>query len=254
MWDSIKEDPILKTIIVIILGVLAFGFAFNVMFGSNSSGMESAGMMGGGSYSLGNTLSLTLSLLIKIALIVIVVGAIIAGIKYFKKYVIDETKFTAPDLSDKKTLYKYVLYGVGTLLVLVVISSLMNGTSSSNVAAGTMQNTGYYAANTGSRLSILSILVFFSKTLLFISTAGLLVAVFMYLKNEYLNKNVNVANAINEKKTEKNCSKCGLVLKESWKCCPNCGDEIKITLEKDSKIVDTNIIEPLTIEGVSKGV
>ena len=248
MWDSIKNDPIIKTVVVIILGVLAFGFAFNVMFGANSSGMESGGM-GGGSYSLGNTLSYTLSLLIQIALILVVVGAIIAAIKYFKKYIIDGNKFTGIDLSDKKSVYRYVIYGAGALLVLVVLSSLMNGTSSSNMAVGTMQNNGNYAANTGSQFSILTVLGFFVKMLLFLSTAGLIVASFMYFKNEYLNKNVTiVTNVTPEKKIEKKCKGCGVVLKDSWKCCPNCGDEVDITTERDQ------IIEPPTTEEVSKDI
>lgn len=248
MWDSIKDDPIIKTVVVIILGVLAFGFAFNVMFGANSGGMESGGM-GGGSYSLSNTLSYTLSLLIQIALILIVVGAIIAAIKYFKKYIIDGNKFTGIDLSDKKSVYRYVIYGAGVLLVLVVLSSLMNGTSSSNMAVGTIQNNGNYAVNTGSQFNVLSVLGFFIKILLFLSTSGLIVAAFMYFKNEYSNKNKNIANATNvtsEKKIEKKCKNCGVVLKDSWKCCPNCGDEVDITLEKE--------IEPLKTEEPSKDI
>jgi len=251
MWDSIKNDPIIKTVVVIILGVLAFGFAFNVMFGANSGGMESGGM-GGGSYSLGNTLSYTLSLLIQIALILVVVGAIIAAIKYFKKYIIDGNKFTGIDLSDKKSVYRYVIYGAGALLVLVVLSSLMNGTSSSNMAVGTMQNNGNYASNTGSQFSILSVLGFFIKMLLFLSTAGLIGAAFMYFKNEYLNKNVtnatNNTNVTPEKKIEKKCKNCGVVIKDSWKCCPNCGEEVDMITEKDQ------IIEPLTTEEATKDI
>ena len=233
MWDSIKNDPIIKTIVVIILGVLAFGFAFNVMFGTNSTGMESGGMMGGGSYSLSNTLSYTLSSLIKIAFILVVVGAIIAAIKYFKKYIIDGNKFTAPDFSDKKSVYRYVIYGAGALLVLVVFSSLMNGTSSR------------------SQFGILSLLGFLVKILLFLSTLGLLVAVFMYFRNEYINKNINDTNATNvtsDKKFEKKCKNCEIVLKDSWKCCPNCGKEVDINLEKDQ------IVEPLTKEEAAKDI
>ena len=227
MWNSIKEDPILKTVVVVILGVLAFGFAFNVMFGGASSGMESGEMMGGGSYSLGNTLTYTLSLLIKIALILLVVGGIIAAVKLIKKYIIDETKFTAPDLSDKKSIYKYAIYGAGALLVLVVLYSLMNGTNSNNMAVGNMQNNGYYVPRSASQFGILSILGFFVKSLLFLSITGLVVAAFMYFKNEYLNKNISATNISSEKLVEKKCANCGTELKNSWKCCPSCGNEIE---------------------------
>jgi len=227
MWNSIKEDPILKTVVVVILGVLAFGFAFNIMFGGASSGMESGEMMGGGSYSLGNTLTYTLSLLIKIALILLVIGGIILAIKIIKKYIIDETKFTAPDLSDKKSIYRYTLYGVGALLVLVVLFSLMNGTNNNNMAVGNMQNNGYYLPRSGAQFGIISVLGFFVKSLLFLSITGLAVAAFMYFKNEYLNKNISVTNATSEKLVEKKCGNCGVVLKDSWKCCPSCGTEIE---------------------------
>jgi hypothetical protein len=235
MWNSIKEDPILKTVVVVILGVLAFGFAFSIMFGGASSGMESGEMMGGGSYSLGNTLTYTLSLLIKIALILLVIGGIIAAIKLIKKYFIDETKFTAPDLSGKNSIYKYALYGAGALLVLVVLYSLMNGTNSSNMAVGTMQNNGYYVPRPASQFSILFILEFFVKSLLFLSITGLAVAAFMYFKNEYLNKNISVTNVVSEKLVEKKCGNCREVLKNSWKCCPSCGNEVEIIVEEVTK-------------------
>jgi hypothetical protein len=241
MWNSIKEDPILKTVAVIILGVLAFGFAFNVMFGAPSTGMESGEMMGGASNSLGNTLTYTLSLLIKIALILIVVGAIIASVKFMKKYIIDENKFTAPNLSDKKSIYRYAIYGAGVLLVLVVFHSLMVGGNSNSMTIGTMQNNGYYVPRSATQFGILPILGFFIKVLLFLSMTGLVVAAFMYYKNQYLNNNVSVTNAISEKLVEKKCENCGVVLKDSWKCCPSCGNEVEITLEKATKDTEETV-------------
>ena len=235
MWNSIKEDPILKTVVVVILGVLAFGFAFNIMFGGASSGMESGEMMGGGSYSLGNTLTYTLSLLIKIALILLVVGGIILTIKLIKKYIIDETKFNTPDLYDKKSIYRYALYGVGALVVLVVLFSLMNGTNNSNMTVGNMQNNGYYHPRSAGQFGTLSILGFFVKSLLFLSITGLAVAAFMYFKNEYLNKNISGTNVVSEKLVEKKCENCGIVIKDSWKCCPSCGQEVEVILEKATK-------------------
>lgn len=76
MWDTIKKDPLIKTIVVVLIGILAFGFAFNIMFGSGGSSMEEGSMMGVG-YSLGNSLEYIIALLIKVVIIGLLIGAIV---------------------------------------------------------------------------------------------------------------------------------------------------------------------------------
>jgi hypothetical protein len=82
MWETIKKDPLLRAAAIIILSILGFGFAFNIIFGRNSSGMEDMSPSG---YSLASTLSVILLLAIKILLIVLVITAIIAVIKLMEK-------------------------------------------------------------------------------------------------------------------------------------------------------------------------
>jgi hypothetical protein len=70
MWQTIKNDPILKAVSIIILSILGFGFAFNVMFGPRNNtignGMDNVSEMSNSGYSLENTLSYILTIVVKI--------------------------------------------------------------------------------------------------------------------------------------------------------------------------------------------
>ena len=127
------------------------------------------------------------------------------------------------------------------------------------MAVGTMQNNGYYLPRSAALFSILSILGFFVKLLLFLSITGLAVVAFMYFKNEYSNKNISSTNVVSEKLVEKKCGNCGVVIKDSWKCCPSCGNEVEIIVEEATKDIKENvkfkgptILEEIVKEDLSK--
>ena len=96
MWETIKNNVLLKTIVVMILGVLGFGLAFNIMFGRNA-GMMGQGMNGGGGYGMmpnynytmgvvgGFGLASMLTFLAKLLLVISVVGLATAVIFYIIK-------------------------------------------------------------------------------------------------------------------------------------------------------------------------
>lgn len=97
MWDTIKNDPILKTVSIVILSVLGFGFAFNIMFGA-STGMDNQGVMGGnGNMSGNNSYSMAgnagifggltglFSILLGMLLFISVIGLFIGLIMYIRQ-------------------------------------------------------------------------------------------------------------------------------------------------------------------------
>lgn len=87
MWEMIKNDRLIRTFFIIILGVLGFGLAFNIMFGPARSGMGEGGMdmghggMGQGAYTpafaFGPALLAVFVVVVKILIIVLILGALV---------------------------------------------------------------------------------------------------------------------------------------------------------------------------------
>jgi hypothetical protein len=86
MWETIKKDPLIKTIVVILIGVLAFGFAFNIMFGSGNGAMGEDMMEG--SYRIVNMsfgLQSLLAFLLQILIVLSVIGLGYGVFMYIKE-------------------------------------------------------------------------------------------------------------------------------------------------------------------------
>ena len=222
MWETIKKDPLIKTIVVILLGVLAFGFAFNIMFGSGSSGMGESTMSMGTGYSLSNTLEVIIALLIKIAMIALLVGVIFWIFKAIGKR-------TGNEQTDKFSwikedpIVKNTLIIVGAVIVLTFLLSLFRGSSSTGEMASGNSNFSFSYVNYG----IQSLFAFLLKLLLIISVLGLGVGIYMYLKQNHISfTNLNGIKEVESNNTTTICPNCKAQLKDSWKCCPHCESDI----------------------------
>lgn len=202
MWEMVKNDPLLKTMVIIILGVLGFGFAFNIMFGSNTVGMgHEGGHQGGyGGNIFSYNLSYLLVILIKLLLITLVVVALIALIRFARHFVGNGSSMMWSGMDLKDPMVKGVAGIIVALLAIWLIFSLFSGMS------GYRPMMGYGYANP---------MIGFLKFLLalFIMTGLLGVVMFLY----------------NQQKPKELCPSCKAPLKEEWKCCPSCGSE-KVTV------------------------
>ena len=234
MWETIKNDPILKAVTIIILSVLGFGFAFNIMFGPNNSGME--GMSGPGGYSLGNTLSYIFILAFKLLLIALVVAAFIAVFKLAGKHLLKGGESKMFDSIKKDP----VLKGITVAGLIIVAFGLIYYLFSSLFGLG----NGY-------GLGLSGLLVILLKLLLAAAVIGLIIGLVMYVKQSYGKEiadkilSVKITPKPSVKCPECNaavsddfkfcpkcggrikeqCSSCGGELKNEWKCCPVCGNE-----------------------------
>lgn len=93
MWEMIKTDRLIRIFFIIILGVLGFGLAFNIMFGPSQMGMGEGGMehgdMGHGGYTpafaWGPALLGVFVALLKILVIVLVPGAFVGIVMTLKQ-------------------------------------------------------------------------------------------------------------------------------------------------------------------------
>lgn len=267
MWETIKNDPLLKSITVLILGVLSFGFAFNIMFGRNGGGMEQ-GMNGG--YSLNNTLAYILSISVKLLLIGLVIVAIIALIKATKRFLIEGNEIKMIDSTKLESLKKDPVFKIAAIvmaavLVIVLFASLFN-LNLNNGYAMTGYRMNSYGYSAGASFTIV-----LGKFLLFISIVGLVISLGAYLMINKGSMDVKrLIPAFKEKATikcskcdyeadqeykfcpscgdirVKSCTKCGAVVKNEWKCCPNCGNDSEIVKydEGIKESIDESVIEP----------
>jgi hypothetical protein len=252
MWETIKNDPILKTVTIIILSVLGFGFAFNIMFGPNNSGMEHSGMehmTNSGGYSLENTLSYIFILVFKILLIALVIATILAVVRLAKKYLLEGGEIKVFDSIKKDP----VLKGITVIVLLIIAFGLIYYLFSELFGFGSrygMMN-GYMMVNTGYGLGLSGLLAILLKLLLVVLIAGLIIGLVMYIKESYgkeivakvssvkfgLTPSVTCSHCGAEasakfkfcphcgEKVKEECTSCGAELKKEWKCCPACGTE-----------------------------
>jgi hypothetical protein len=236
MWNLIKDDPILKAIMVFVLGLFSFSFAFSIMFGSGQSGMEHSGSTGvinaannmgqggleHGASSTGGSgaiygLSQVISMLTRVFIIIILIALIIAAVKLIKKHVIGNEPISIEKIKDKPISIVF-LGAAGILTVLYMAGIIMSGNVGNNMA---------YAGNA-------SVLILAVRLVSAISVAGLIIGLAMYFKERYFTVSAQINAAVKE-----NCLGCGHELRGSWKCCPICGNENnpgKVITNKDIKI------------------
>lgn len=250
MWETIKNDPILRTVTIIILGVLGFRFAFDIMFGPRSTGggmYEGEGMMYASSgYSLGDTLSYIFIISFKLLLIAAVIAALIAIFKFSGKHLWQGGEGKMLDSIKKDPILKMVTIIILSIITLGLIISLFKGSGVNYTYASPV--AVYGTGNT-----VTGILVFLLKFLLLISILGFVFGVVMYLKQNYSKEILNNLSFIKNERSKslvcvncnssipedynfcpecganlkQTCIECGVVLKPEWSCCPNCGNDIK---------------------------
>lgn len=219
MWETIKKDPLLKTIVVVLIGVLAFGLAFNIMFGAGGSSMEDSSMMSSG-YSLGNTLENLIGLLIKVVIIGLLIGTIVWIFRSI-------TKQTGSGQADRLAwlkedpIIRNALIIIGAVTVLLFGFWFLRGiTYSGNgeemMTGGMAYSTSYLS------LSFTSLFALILKILIFILLITLAYGLVMYFKENYM---TNAKVTETSKIIAKDCPECKSKVKDNWKCCPYCGSD-----------------------------
>lgn len=246
MWETIKNDPILKAVTIIVLSILGFGFAFNIMFGPNNQGMEQTGEMSGGGYSIGNTLSTVFVLAFKLLLIVLVVAAIIAIFKLARKYIFDGGDIKMFESIKKDPVLKGITISVLFIAALGLIYYLFAGLFGFGNGYGTMSgNNGYsmitggngysmtgngygMVGNGGYNLGLSGLLAVLLKLLLASFFVGLILGLVMYVKQSYGKEIVSKISSVKiGTKPSIICSHCGAGTTSDFKYCPYCGKTMK---------------------------
>lgn len=248
MWQTIKNNSMLRTFNVIILGVIGFGLAFDIMFGDpNNMEMGYQGMMDGGSagYSLDQTLGYLLNVGVKVLLIALVTAGLIAVFRLVKKYLFEGSDIKMNDSIKNDPLLK----AVGIILLTVL------GLGIAYILYQTLvpQSNGYgmtFYHGTVNTFGFSALLILLTKVLLWVSIVALVVSAISYIIQSVSKESVSklIPTGLQVKKqiacpkcntkiydTATFCSDCGEKVKEvcgcgtelkaEWKCCPVCGKE-----------------------------
>lgn len=256
-WTAIKNDPLIKAVIIIILGVLGFGFAFNMMFGQRNS-MDGGEMSGG--YSSHN-LSYWLAIALKLLLIALVIFAVIAIIRLLGKHLLKggETNLNQSEKNDSliKTLGVIVLtiLAIGLLILMfggylglgnglnlrgeAMVGSnggnpgmmggyyngnpgMMGGTYYGNPSMMDGSYNGYFVAgNSGFNLSM--ILIVLLKILLYVSIVGLVIGLGLFFYKSLSRGAAERTQPINPVSGTQTCSVCNTSISNAFAFCPVCG-------------------------------
>jgi len=222
VWETIKKDPLIKTIVVILIGVLAFGFAFNIMFGAGSTSMEEGSMMSTG-YSLGNTLENIIELLIKVVIIGLLSGVLVWIFRTITKRSVNGQGNRFEWLKEDPII-RNVLIMTGAVVVFIFTFYLLREVTAS-VNGEVMMNgrTTYVFSNMS--FSLTSYFTFLLKVMIFIFIITLGYGLVMYLKKNYINA-AGIKDADSSDTAIKECPECKGKLESNWKCCPYCGSDM----------------------------
>ena len=189
MAGDFKNDPILRTILVVFIGVLAFGLLFNLFTGGGTTmggeHMGNMGTAGGYGYSFGGLIGGLLLLLVKLLMVVLVVAVVVGIIVWIKNNFFQNTNSQFMQSINKDPILKTI--SVVTLVIIGIVLLFALFGSFSQYGMGYGGQMGGYGYNSGfnSTNSIAGLLALLVKVLMFVLVISLILAVAAYLKKQY---------------------------------------------------------------------
>ena len=175
MHENGKDDPLIRTLLIIILGTIAFSLLFQLFKGGNNMDMG-MGNMGNTGYSMDGLLGGLLGLLFNLLIMALVVGAIIAIVQWVRKsFFKDANPKTMQLFSDP--LLKTVAVVVGAVFGLILLFGVF----------GNFFNTGmgYGMNGFSSSLSLYGLLTLLIKIMAIVLVVSVILALVAYLKKQY---------------------------------------------------------------------
>lgn len=191
-----KNDPIIRMLLIVILGTIAFGLLFNTFTGGGNNMDDmmnaSSNMLNSGT-SIDVFLSSLFVLLIKFLMIVLVVAIVIGVVMWIKNNFFKDINITQKmnqDPMTKKAVGITVIV-IGALLVLWVFNNLINpgmgytstGMGYNSTGMGYMNGTSGYGLNVS--LGFTSVLSLLIKVLSYVFVISLILGLVAYLKKMY---------------------------------------------------------------------
>jgi len=176
-----NNDPIIRSLIIIIIGTIAFGLLFNLLTGG--SGMEHMGNMGGSNAgTLGGFLGGLLLLLIKLLIVVLVIAVIVGVAMWIKNAFFQNNNYKFVQAINRDPILKTVVYITAAIVGLVILFSLLGNFT--NMGANTY-GFEMHAAMGNAGLGLYGIVTLLIKVLTFVLVVSLIMALVAFIKKQY---------------------------------------------------------------------
>jgi hypothetical protein len=242
MWELIKNNPVIKIVLVLIVGIIGFGILFNILFGAgygNYNMGHEGGMYGGygGIGSATGVLVYLYSVFFKLLVFALVISFIALIIRFAYLYTSgkSETLIKNP-LVDPYVKAASVL-GI-SVLTLLIAAPILSGLLGVNLSQGMggygmrmVNGYGYnqygYSSFNGSELIAVIL-----KLFLILSVIGVLVGLTMFIIKNY-------SGLFSGSGTVNKCVSCGNKINNTAKFCPDCGQKQTTTNSQDVETEET---------------
>lgn len=213
-----NKDPVFRSFIIIILGIILFQMIFNLITGGSSMhGMSSSNMMNNTTSSLDNLVTGLMVLLIKLLMIALLIAIIIGVVIWLKK-----TYFSHINLSQllkQNPILKSILSISGVIIALLFLIYVYNylinptfGFSNSLITSDNMMenNTGGF----NGALGIAGVFTFLIKILIYVFVISLIISLLAFLKKQLEESGIQLFKTT-DNSTEKETKKDVTVSKET---------------------------------------
>ncbi|WP_070000007.1 hypothetical protein [Cellulosilyticum sp. I15G10I2] len=223
MTGKTRNDSIIRTLLIIIMGTIAFNLLFNIFIGGGSNmGEHYVNNMGGTAFSIDLFLSGLLVLLVKLLLGVLVIAVIIGVIMWIKETFFKNTSIRSINTNVLKSVNDdpilKAVAGItvailGTVIVFALLQYFLNPSmrygagynmginSGMGYSVGINGSMGYGMGSLNPMLGVAALLPLLIQILSFVLVVALILAVVAYLKKQYdagiFNSQRSVNNEVN---------------------------------------------------------
>lgn len=191
MWDEVRNDPFLRTVAIIIIGVLVFGLLFNTMPGTGAMSMAGEGehmsRNAGYGYSLGSIIGWLLMMLIRILLIVLIAAVLIGAFIWIRNMFFRDNNSAFARALNNDPMLKTVVLITFSIIGLVILFSLFNSFMTPGYGGAMVQGHmgGGYGYGYNPTFGLNWVLMQLIRVLTYVLIISLIIAFAVYLKNQY---------------------------------------------------------------------
>ena len=188
MWDELRNDPFLRTISVIVIGILLFGLLFNTTTGGNNMMGSGENMFRGNGYgySFNSIIGWLLLVLIKILFVVLIGAVLIGAFVWLRNMFFRDNNSAIARAINSDPILKTVVLTTLAIIGLFVLFGLLGSFTSPGYIGGmspNQMNSGY-ANGYNANLGIGWLLMMLIRVLSYVLIISLAIAVAIYLKSQ----------------------------------------------------------------------
>ncbi|MCX7921781.1 MAG: hypothetical protein N3B21_07195 [Clostridia bacterium] len=183
MAGNLRNDPIVRAILIVLIGT----FAFNLLFNLFNGGGNTMNHMGGMGFSLASLLVLLINILMVVLVIALVVGAFIWVRNTFFKNANSQIMQSI----NKDPVLKTIVTVTAAIIGIIFIFALLSSFSLPGMGFG-------FGFGFNPLHSIAVLLMLITRILTVVLILSLIMAIVSYLKNQYDKGNLNLFGSSNK--------------------------------------------------------